>query len=44
MLVTDAASVLSVKTTWGGCIFTGTAYQPATSQATHEGNNLSFVV
>jgi hypothetical protein len=40
----DAALVLSVQTTWGGCIFIRTARRPATSRIIHEENILLFVV
>jgi hypothetical protein len=42
--VIDAAQVLSVQTTWGGCISIVTARYPATSRTTHEENILLFVV
>jgi hypothetical protein len=38
--VIDAASVLSVQTTWGGFIFVGKAWHPWSSWTTHEENIL----
>jgi hypothetical protein len=42
--VTDAAQVLYVETTWGGCIYVGKARYPWSSQITHEENIIEFVV
>jgi hypothetical protein len=41
--VIDSAEVLSVQTTWGGCIFIVTARYPATSRTTHKENIISFL-
>jgi hypothetical protein len=38
--VIDTATVISVQTTWGGCIFVGKARYPSSSRTTHEDNIL----